>query len=167
MPQRELQSCNTTSYARAGYQEHSRIPTPALHCKMWISCYSFTQYLGKSWSLKWAKRKWGKGKRYCPLSELLHLINIPSQYLGSHYLFLIRSIFHFNFVSSASAEDNIFNHTTVTQCLSSSFPVTGIKCHCQQPPSDSHFQCQEQEPVPAQIPYKWFCVPQTLHYSGA
>lgn len=28
-------------------------------CKMWISCYFSTQYLRKSWSLKWA----GKGKR--------------------------------------------------------------------------------------------------------
>lgn len=59
MPQRELLSCNTRSYARAGYQEHSRIPAPALHCKMWTSCYFSTQYLRKSWSLKWA----GKGKR--------------------------------------------------------------------------------------------------------
>lgn len=89
----------------------------------------------------------------CPLSELLHLINIPSPYLGFHYLFLIRSIFHLNFVSSTRAEDEVFNHTIDAQCLSS-FPVTGIKCHCQQPPSDSHFQRQEQEPVPAQIPNK-------------
>lgn len=90
----------------------------------------------------------------CPLSELLSFINIPSQFLGSHYLFLIRSILHLSFVSSASAEDKVFNHITGTQCLSSSLPVTGIKCHCQQWPSDYHSQCQEQEPVPAQIPNK-------------
>lgn len=92
----------------------------AVHFPILQRCVASNMYDGTKPSWEQVRRSFSTmhSACKCPLSELLNFINIPSQYLGSHSLFLVRSIFHFNFVSGASAEDKIFNHITDTQCLS-------------------------------------------------